>query len=153
VVRKILKPNEWEDYGYSEDEWWTLTKGKRWRLRHPEKMKAAVKSWVSRNKEYVSTRHRKYELKNKYGMSEEQYDVLLLSQDNRCAICNTDTPTGKWRVFAVDHCHTTGNVRGLLCNECNRGMGLLRDNAELLRRAADYLDHHAVKTKAERKKK
>jgi hypothetical protein len=67
---------------------------------------------------------------------------MLVEQNYRCAICGTDKPTGKWVVFAVDHCHVTGKVRGLLCNECNRGMGLLRDDATLLRKAADYLDSH-----------
>ena len=71
---------------------------------------------------------------------------MLAQQEYKCAICNTDKPTGKWKVFAVDHCHETGEVRGLLCNECNRGMGLLRDNAELLRKAADYLDRHKIKS-------
>jgi len=74
---------------------------------------------------------------------------MLDEQGGCCKICGTDKPTGKWKVFAIDHCHITGIVRGLLCNECNRGIGLLRDSADLLRKAADYLDN-ARKTKEEK---
>ena len=139
------------EYGYTLDEWLSFSRSKRWRIRNPDKMKAAVRAWVDKNKNYVSTRHRKYELRNKYNMTEIDYEALLLKQNKKCAICGTTTPTGKWKVFAVDHCHVTGDVRGLLCNECNRGMGLLRDNAELLRKAADYLDNHTLKTKKRKK--
>lgn len=77
---------------------------------------------------------------------------MLIAQEYRCAICSTDKPTGKWKVFAVDHDHTTGQIRGLLCNECNRGMGLLKDDASLLRSAAEYLECHRIKTKESRAK-
>lgn len=149
LVPRLNITNEWVQYGYSEEEWWALPRGKRWRLRNPEKQRAATRSWLDNNKEYASTRHRKYQLRRQYGLTEEEYGLLLERQAGCCAICNTDSPTGKWKVFAVDHDHKTGLVRGLLCNECNRGMGLLRDSSELLRKAADYLDHH-IKTQEER---
>lgn len=93
----------------------------------------------------MSSRQRKYQLRDKYGITEEDYQNLLDRQKGLCVICSTDKPTGKWKVFAVDHCHHTGHVRGLLCNECNRGMGLLKDNSELLRKAAEYLDQNNKK--------
>jgi hypothetical protein len=114
-------------------------------------MKVYWKRWADKNRDHLSNNRRKYQLQSQYGLTEEDYQVILTSQEGCCAICGTDTPTGKWKVFAVDHNHTTDQVRGLLCNECNRGMGLLRDNAELLRKAADYLDHHDKKTATERK--
>lgn len=113
---------------------------KRYRDRNPEKVKAAQQKYRDANKQYMSDRQRKYQLRDKYGITEEDYERMFIAQNGRCAICNTDTPTGKWKRFAVDHCHHTGLVRGLLCNECNRGMGLLKDNAELLRKAANYLE-------------
>lgn len=141
------------EYGYTLAEWLSFSKTKRWRIRNPEKMKAATKSWADRNKDRITKNARKSNLKKSYGITEEYYDQMLAAQGGKCAICLTDRPTGKWKVFAVDHCHVSGLVRGLLCNECNRGMGLLKDSAELLRAAADYLDCHAKKTKEERKAK
>ena len=139
-----------EDYGYSKEEWLKLDRNQRSRIRHREKHRAAVRSWYSRNKEYAKSRQRKYQLQ-KYNLTEQAYKDLLTEQKESCALCGTKQPTGKWKVFAVDHCHDTGNVRGLLCNECNRGMGLLKDSSELLRKAADYLDQHKIKTQQEKK--
>jgi hypothetical protein len=122
---------------------------RRYRERHPEKMKEAQKKYRDANKQYMSERQRKYQLRDKYGITDEDYNNMFISQDGKCAICGTSDQTGKWQRFGVDHCHKTGKVRALLCNECNRGMGLLKDNAELLRKAADYLDSHKVVTKQE----
>lgn len=72
-----------------------------------------------------------------YGITTDQYDALLAAQDNRCAICRVDTPGGKgWH---VDHDHTTGAVRGLLCGHCNLGLGHFDDDAERLRAAIAYI--------------
>ena len=73
-----------------------------------------------------------------YGISAEQYDQLWQSQDGRCAICRTDTPGGRGG-FHVDHCHVSGAVRGLLCNNCNQGLGKFADDPDRLRTAANYL--------------
>ena len=115
---------------------------KEWRLKNPEKAKQYQKTYWSKpnNATSASARARKSKLKLSYNLSVEDYNALLKEQNYLCAICLTPTPTGKWKVFAVDHYHTTGKVRGLLCNECNRGMGLLKDSSKLLRAAADYLD-------------
>lgn len=132
------------DYGFSEEEWKGFHKSKRSRIRNPEMQKASMAKWAARQSpEYHRARGRKSQLKLMYGMTPEDYDKMLEQQDNCCAICKTATPTGKWKVFAVDHCHITGKVRGLLCNECNRGMGLLRDSPELLIAAANYLKENS----------
>lgn len=73
-----------------------------------------------------------------YGVTPEQYDALLLAQDNRCAICRTDTPGGRG-TWCVDHCHDTERVRGLLCNGCNTGLGQFQDDPDRLKAAAEYL--------------
>lgn len=117
-------------------------KSKRWRERNPDKAKEVWKRYYEANKQVMSDRQRKYQLKDKYGITEDDYDSLLEKQDHSCAICGTDKPTGKWKRFAVDHCHHTGDIRGLLCNECNRGIGLLKDNPELLDKAALYLRNY-----------
>lgn len=83
-----------------------------------------------------------YELKKHYGMSREEYEALARKQGHKCLICGQPEGTtirGKKISLAVDHCHTKGHVRGLLCIHCNRGLGLFRDSPELLERAAEYL--------------
>lgn len=75
-------------------------------------------------------------LKKKYGLTKQQNELLYEEQEGKCCICK--------RFFlrknlVVDHNHTTGKVRGLLCSPCNRGIGLLGDNIENLFRAQQYL--------------
>ena len=80
---------------------------------------------------------RRSTLKYQYGMSIEEYDALLASQDGVCAICGS-LPVKKR--LAVDHDHTTNDVRGLLCTRCNTTLGRMKDDPALLRRAADYVE-------------
>ena len=63
---------------------------------------------------------------------------LHARQGGKCAICGTQYVLGLKRL-ALDHCHETGRIRGLLCGSCNRGLGLFRDNPERLRKAIEYL--------------
>jgi hypothetical protein len=94
-------------------------------------------------------RARSSNLRCKYGISEEEFDLLVESQDRRCAICRrpeTIMRRGKLSRLSVDHDHTTGLVRGLLCQTCNSTLGLLRDDpdwiAEFSLRARTYLAEH-----------
>jgi len=73
-------------------------------------------------------------LRRKYGLTSEQYEQMLAKQDGRCRICRTEANGRTWH---VDHNHETGIVRGILCDNCNRGLGHFKDDADLLRRAAD----------------
>ncbi len=75
-------------------------------------------------------------LVRKFGIHEELYDMMLASQRGGCAICGKGPTTKR---LAVDHCHDTGEIRGLLCDRCNRGLGSFRDDPELLARASRYL--------------
>lgn len=69
----------------------------------------------------------------RYGLTEEQYASMLASQGGRCALC------GEEKKLHVDHCHDTNKVRGLLCMDCNTGIGKLKHDPELLRRALTYV--------------
>ena len=82
---------------------------------------------------------RKSKFKRHYGISLEQYDEMLENQGGGCAICGTTKPSERTKYFAVDHCHSTSKVRGLLCSKCNRGLGLFNDKPERLKAAAKYL--------------
>lgn len=76
----------------------------------------------------------------KYGISAERFLALIEEQDGVCDICKRK-PEGKG--FAVDHCHGSGAVRGLLCGPCNSAIGLLREDPEILRSAIRYLTKRA----------
>lgn len=81
---------------------------------------------------------RKWNMKAKFGITPEEYDVMLNKQNGVCAICSNTCRSG--RRLAIDHCHKTGKIRGLLCGECNNGIGKLKDDPSLLRKAITYLE-------------
>lgn len=83
---------------------------------------------------------RRSKLKCKYGITQEQYEKMLLSQNGVCAICFN--PSADDRRLHIDHCHTTNKIRGLLCHKCNNGLGIFRDNPTILQSAVDYLILH-----------
>lgn len=78
-----------------------------------------------------------YSLKSKYGITLTDYDKMFEDQSGLCAICHKPETTGKR--LAVDHCHSSGKIRGLLCSNCNRGIGHLQDSVEILNSAIEYL--------------
>lgn len=82
---------------------------------------------------------RKSKLKTKYGMTPDGYQALLASQGGLCAICKTSEPGGRWGCMHVDHCHTTGVIRGLLCHNCNVALGRVGDNMQGVMRFVNYL--------------
>lgn len=77
-------------------------------------------------------------LRNKYGITEADYDLTLDRQGGGCAICGRRECATK-KALAVDHDHVTGKVRGILCGSCNRALGLMKDSPDLLAKAAEYL--------------
>lgn len=78
-------------------------------------------------------------LKRQYGIDLDTYNIMLTSQENRCLICKMSQEQ-EVRKFTVDHCHKSGIVRGLLCNKCNRGLGIFKDSTSLLQSAINYLN-------------
>lgn len=101
-------------------------------------------------------KNRDYFLKKTYGLTWANYEELLRSQGGCCAICGSPTPGKGRKRFDVDHDHrccpggkSCGKcIRGLLCLGCNAGIGNLKDNSILLRRAAIYIDQHIMKERA-----
>jgi hypothetical protein len=106
--------------------------GGQWKCR--VKNRAASLAWHFANPERVRQSH----LQRTFGLTIEEYDEMLTAQGGACAICKGVEKSGKR--LAVDHCHETGRVRGLLCTNCNNAIGGLQDNPTLLRAAADYLE-------------
>jgi len=76
----------------------------------------------------------------KYGITQDEYIKLSDKQNNSCAICKTIQPGGRHNTWHIDHEHSTGKVRGLLCWLCNSGLGKFKDNSELLKSAINYLE-------------
>lgn len=86
--------------------------------------------------------YRRGNLKRKYGISLEDYDDMLASQDGVCAICGeveTRKRMGKVLPLAVDHCHDGGHIRGLLCGACNMGLGSFKDSIDVMMSAIEYI--------------
>jgi hypothetical protein len=131
--------------------------GKKWRLAHPEAARAAKKKYETANpgrgregaarryranKDHFRALHRTRVLKTQYGMTPEEYAVLLDVQDGVCAICRRPEMTireGRVQPLSVDHDHATGVVRGLLCLRCNHGLGQFGDDVARLTSAIAYL--------------
>lgn len=92
-------------------------------------------------------RKKQYSIKERvtrYGLSLNEYNDLLLKQNNKCAICKEpetvkDSRTKTIKSLSIDHDHATNKVRGLLCNMCNTGLGRFRDNIDLMTAATNYL--------------
>ncbi len=99
-----------------------------------------------KNKENIKLRAKNFDklnlkshLKTKYDLTIDEYNILLENQGNRCAICNKHRSSFNERL-AVDHCHETLQVRGLLCRRCNVGIGMFFEEEELLIGALMYIN-------------
>lgn len=81
----------------------------------------------------------------RYGISIEEFEDILSNQGGGCGICGQKESVsfdGKKTRLSVDHNHSSGGIRGVLCRKCNAAIGLLNDDAELVQRAADYIRDH-----------
>lgn len=136
----------------------------------PEKYKAYQRAYVAANRETVAIRRRAFHaanrenlnartrawnathpgykrdgrLKAQYDLTPAAFDALLVAQEGRCKICRVPfTPDSRETRPSVDHCHTTRQVRGLLCGPCNKGIGFLKDDPAILAAAIAYLTGNA----------
>lgn len=108
----------------------------------PNRRKPHCRSyWSKIRKDRTPEHNRRYNLKRCYGITPEEYDKILHEQGGTCAICHGIESVGR---LAVDHCHSTGKVRGLLCTNCNQAIGKLKDDTQLLRNAINYLEVNRV---------
>lgn len=91
-----------------------------------------------KGKERTSEYNRAANLKSKFGLTLEDFNRMLEEQGGACAICHKKSS----EVLRVDHCHTTGRVRKLLCGPCNTLLGVAFENSDTLRSAIKYLEEH-----------
>lgn len=117
---------------------------KKWYEKHPEKMKQyndnrndKRKEWYVKNKDKIKDR----QLKSLYGISLEEYMILVEQTGGVCPLCNTEFVLGRKsnKNPVVDHNHKTGKIRGIICGHCNSGLGCFKDNVNILGRAIKYL--------------
>ena len=120
-----------------------------------KKKEYATREYLKNRERYLKNSKKTYEenkekyrdlaYQKKFGITLEDYDTLFELQKGVCKLCNCPETkvnrksTGLIKRLAVDHCHTTGKVRGLLCQDCNVGIGSFKDNVEVLQKAIDYL--------------
>jgi hypothetical protein len=150
-----MTPEQLQEYKAKEQE-----KNRRLYAKNRERILGYKKKYASENPEKVKeskrlSRQRKkdYGYLKKYNIDKETYEALLLQQNQVCAIClqpETLMQRNKTILLSVDHCHTTGKVRGLLCAACNVSIGRMNDDISRLQRAIDYLrkfnDTHTEKS-------
>jgi len=119
-----------EEYSQSRKEYYQKNK---------ERILSQVKKYRDNNIDAIKDRNR---VKN-YGLVLGDFDKMIISQDNKCCICNKELGVGK--EIAIDHCHTSGNVRGILCSGCNLMLGMAYDDIEIFKSAILYLEKHSNK--------
>jgi tetratricopeptide (TPR) repeat protein len=104
---------------------------------YQEKNKEAIKAYREKNKEARAAYQKAYDVLKRYGITLAEKKKMQDEQGNKCKICYQDFPSDV--APNVDHCHTSGKVRGLLCWNCNIGLGSFKDNPLVLIKAAEYL--------------
>lgn len=109
-----------------------------WDKANPEKRKEHLDKLLKNNPEYFKEKHIQYQ----YGMTAEEYAVMVIRQGNNCATCGKPADeTHRKRLF-VDHCHRTGKIRGLLCQHCNTALGMVKDDVNVLSSLIAYLQEN-----------
>lgn len=112
-----------------------------WRLANVEAYRARYRE--ARRKR-TPEQKLKWLLKQEYGLTLEDYQRMMAAQDGRCAICRETPAPQKYKTgFHVDHCHTTGRIRGLLCHNCNVSIGHLKEDLVRIRALLAYLERHS----------
>lgn len=113
------------------------------RIRNKTNREKRGEDWLNYRRNYAKKRRREnrcYNLRNTYGINLEEWESLFKLQGSVCKICKTPKePSMGWH---TDHCHTTGKVRGILCHNCNTGLGKFLDDPKLLRLAVNYLENN-----------
>ena len=122
---RLVRLDKFSGYGPNNFQWSEVVGhedrneyARQWRKNNPAKAKNAY-------------------LKKAFGITLEDYDRMLKEQEGKCSICHGDEPTGN--ALAVDHCHETKKIRGLLCTNCNKILGHAKDNTDVLFAAIQYL--------------
>ena len=139
-ICKACQASKTRDWYSNNKEYVAIKRKDRWEKSDKRKESLKVLKWQQANPDKL----RSYNLKRKFNITIEQYNELFNNQNGLCKICNKpetaiDKKNSKLRDLAVDHCHKTKRVRGLLCTRCNIGLGAFEDNTKSLEVAIQYL--------------
>ena len=158
-VEQKKRKSEYQKEYYQKNKKRLADYKKAWREKNKERILEKKRKYYDENKEEIKEKARQYRKINtekikeyrvtnkgrrrerwltRYGLTQEKYQEMLDEQNYGCAICGNTNDEEK--LLMVDHDHSTDKVRGLLCHRCNSGIGLLRDDVDLLFMAIDYLE-------------
>ena len=98
--------------------------------------------WKEENPEAYKLSCRRRNLKKKFGITIEEYMRIYDKQQGKCACCGEEKPSEGISGLVVDHSHTSGEVRELLCTQCNTALGLLKENADIVNKLLEYIRKH-----------
>jgi len=135
----------WEHYSWKRAKRYKNKESKIHQIKQPKCKECAHKETIQWRDNQSSERLKHLYLMNTYGLSYNLFIQMLEDQDYKCKICSKEIEAKiearqlKANSAVVDHDHITGKVRGILCNECNRGLGYFHDNKESLMNALEYL--------------
>jgi len=110
-----------------------------YRETHPNPRKLTDLSLLTKEEKDTHRKHSR--IKSVYGITKDEWNSIMESQNHKCAICGFSDTKNKRFFPLVDHCHKSQKVRGILCMTCNSGLGSFKDNIELLKNAISYLTH------------
>jgi len=115
-----------------------------WRANNPDKIRQINLKREAKRKAFYKTDRgveisRRAHLKRMFGITLEHYNEILEKQNGVCSICGMPETGNRNSFLSVDHCHDSNEIRGLLCNTCNRGLGLMKDDINVLEKAIEYL--------------
>lgn len=126
--------------------------GRSWRAAHPEhtaeynRRRREKRSTSDSYRAKLAEASRRSALKGKWGITHTELIEWMERQDNRCPICRAPLSWEKRKCYAIDHDHETDTIRGLLCNRCNSGLGMLGDSLANVQRAVEYLEGSTAKS-------
>ncbi len=116
---------------------------KKYTEENKERVRKYKSDYYYANREKCIERDRKNSLKRKYNVTVEWYEAQLEKQNGKCMICGAAESGGISPTLHVDHNHKTGQVRGLLCRPCNTGIGLFKEDVNLIEKAIEYVNRHS----------
>ena len=114
-----------------------------WSANNKDKRNAYMRAWWTKAKAAQPEKYfelgRRARLKRRYGITPDDYDLLLTNQNGHCALCERTPDQERYGYLHVDHCHDSNKIRGLLCEQHNLALGKMGDTEEALRRALNYI--------------
>lgn len=123
---------------YAADRGQRVAKGRKWALANKDKVRDYQKRWRAANKASIKTTNARWQLKKLYGITPEDRERMFKAQGRVCKCCGSTEPKAA-NGWHVDHCHKTGLVRGILCQQCNIMLGCAADDPQILLKGVQYL--------------